>query len=170
MKIQLNVPQLFSMLTVFLIFSASFPSIATAQYDSIEAAKTVATADAKADTNKLAWFTTGLGCSILTLYLGGLAIDKHLSTFDPLYGLNSPDLDRSLDEINEGFAASLVGLGTAAFTATYWFSGIYQSSPLLRGWSASHHNMSMLTRRLTCKREKRLNKAGLFGGWQLVVV
>ena len=119
MKMQLNVPQLFSMLTVSLILSTSFLSVATAQYNSAEAAKTVATADAKADTNKLAWFTTGLGCSILTLYLGGLAIDKHLSTFDPLYGLNSPDLDRSLDEINEGFAASLVGLGTAAFTATY---------------------------------------------------
>ena len=129
MKIQLNVLQLFSMLTVSLILSTSFLSVATAQYDSAEAAKTAATDDAKADTNKLAWFTTGLGCSILTLYLGGLAIDKYLSTFSPVYEYNNPELNRKVDEISGSFAASLIGLGTAAFSATYWFSGIYESSP-----------------------------------------
>ena len=127
MKIQLNVLQLFSMLTVSLILSTSFPFIATAQYDSAEAAKTAATTDAKADTNKLAWFTTGLGCGILTLYLGGLAVDRF--DLSPVYASDNPEVEQWADEIGAEFIAGLIGLGTAAFSVTYWFSGVYESSP-----------------------------------------
>ena len=134
MKIRFNVLQRFSMLMMFLIFTTSFPLIATAQYDSIEAAKIAAKTDAKTDANKFAWFATGCGVGLLTFYLGNLLIDRHISTLSPAYelqasGYSSPEFDRNLDEIDETFAAGLVGCGTAVFGVTYWLSSNLQPSP-----------------------------------------
>ena len=107
---------------ISLIFSTSFLSVATAQYDSVEAAKTAAMADAKTDANKFAWFATGFGVGLLTFYLGGLAVDRHISNLSPAYQYSNPELDRALDEIDESFAAALVGCGTSI--GRVWYSCI----------------------------------------------
>ena len=126
MKIQLKVLQLFSMLMISLTFSTSFPAVAIAQGGLMTATTRDAAADAKADTNKLAWFATGLGCGVLGVYGGGLIIDEYVYSTRPLYSkYNSAAVDQALAQLDEEVIGLALGVGTASYTASYIFSNVY---------------------------------------------
>ena len=133
MKIRLNVFQLFSMLIVSLIFSTSFHSIATAQYNSVETPERAAEIDANADTNKFLWFATGCGVSITTFFVGGLLVQSHLNTIDQRNISSDPFIagkqDEIYSEIDSTYAATLVAVGTSIFGLTHWAPNLFQSSP-----------------------------------------
>lgn len=126
---KLNIHQLFSLLMVILTFSTSFPAVATAQDDSVEAAERDAKVDAKADTNELLWFAAGCGVSIVTFGVAGLVTERYIRAVSPLAESEHPDAERVLAENSESFAALLVVGGGCLLGSAHWGAEAYQPSP-----------------------------------------